>query len=180
MNAKEIIKLCEDEQFDSTQIFSLIYDYFVKRMKSAGVTLKNESYHITATLEVLLSEDSAKVKLVASNYIKDMASTFRGRLYPSPDHDGGSLDVMHPNPVSYKWKKQPLFYVSTVCKSSSKFPQVYSVLLYIVFSNLFTSSVVSKSLNNYPEFSTEEGRKKIFELIDSLVKFIRLTPLGID
>lgn len=173
MRAKKIIKLCEDEQLDSNQIFNLIHDYFVKKMKSAGMTLTGDGPNITATLKVLLSVNTKKVNQISRAYVKNMALKFDGDL--DINSRGGVFRIFYPNPVSSNLKANPLFYVyvrSYVSKSSSPV-----IELIIVFSGLIKSFML-RYFNFDPEFITEEGRKEIFELIDSLAKFIRLTPLG--
>ena len=176
MKAKEIINLCENEQLDSTQIFNLIYDYFVKKMKLVGVVFVDNGFDIEVQLSSAMVSDGAKAKRISRAYIKDMASKFDGGLYLNVV--GGMLNIRHPNPVCAEWKEYSIFYASTSTRYSNRHPSSCYIILSIVFSNPNKNFTMTDFLNKYTEFSTETGRKEIYNLIDSIAKFIRLTPLG--
>ena len=177
MKAKEIINLCEDEQLDSWEIFNLIQDYFVKKMKSIGMEIVNHSLDVEANLVVSVTADYADVKRYSRAYIKKVSKFFGERLYSA--YDGGTVNILHPNPVLFMWKEYPIFYFSShFSKISLRSDHVHYIKVCVSFSNQVKSLVMSDSIKKHEEFFTEEGRKEIYGLIDSLAKFIRLTPLG--
>ena len=177
MRAKEIIELCEDERLSSQEIFDLVYDYFVKKMKSAGMRIYNSGGYVEAEVVSPVISDN-KAEDYSRAYLRTLSKLF-GKMVLS----GGSgfIEVTYPNPKDVFWKLYPIFYVVVNLYSSYQHRSgEFQLVLYVKFSEPIKTLVDLNSLNDYIDFSTEDGRKKIFELIDSLAKFIRLTPLGTD
>lgn len=177
MKAKEILNLCEEDELNSSQIFDLIHRYLEKKMTSIGMEKAvGKSFQLRIT-PVDSDESYFSLRKRSKAYIKKASKVF-GRLYHYAD--GGTVNVEFRDAKNHYWQFYPLFYLTTSVQEASVnklFKSQSSIILTLSYSNPFWAIEARGNLSQYEDFSTEEGRQKIYRLIDNIAKFIRLTDV---
>lgn len=172
MKAKDISSLCESENLSSDQIFDLIHRYLEKKLTSIGMeTYGEKSFRIKLVFSEEIDSYS-QVKRRSRAYIKEVSQQF-GRLYLHKD--GGTVNAVLPGAVHRYWKFYPIFYIGTeIILDLFTQPLSISLILTVKYSHPYLEARFKNSLEQYEDFSTDEGQQKVYNLINSITRFIRL------
>lgn len=166
MKAKEILRLCEDNQkLTSDEIFDLINDYFVKKMKLIGATIR---YDGSAELDLSSDTEYEKQLKRYKLYVKRL-SKLLGKAYPISSAFGSRIEVMITSltlDIEYQ-----LFNVGIYISNHNE------LYLCIDYATSFRHERLLNGLSDDEDFSSKEGRERVYKVIDLICKSIRLTPV---
>lgn len=180
MKAKEILNLCESEALTSDEAASLATSYFKKKFKSIGA----EIVLIPSRGERALFKFSFPLSRQSFDFLEQYAvrllntineKNITGELVRAAGSVSLSIYVPH---SSYDKKRYSgsLFTIGVGRNGDD----VNEIFVFVEFSYLFRERKDRKVLSDYTEFSSESGLKKVYVVIDSIAKAIRLTEIGTD
>lgn len=176
MNAKRILSLCEQ---NNNEIANSIYQYYVKRFRAIDGTLITRSdFESDFIFHTKIISDAAEFKFESKKYIASLSHAI-----PSSDFVfdkksfTGVISVLIPNSIDWD-SATPIFTIRCWRGISRQASSEYFLVMKVGWSRPFILSCIDNDLVNYRDFATQAGVRKIYSLIDSMVKVIRLTPFG--
>lgn len=179
MKAREILNLYENTALTNADIFSFLFNYFSKSIKTAGGKLETASF-IEAKFIVGEGDNfdvlAKRVKQYKSQLSRMISSTdFSLSKYKA----GFSMYVYFPAEVKLTpwYSDDCLFYFKCEIQDTlSNFDQKspFIVTLSIVWGHALER--FKYQLGSFDEFKTKEGLRVVCSVIDLMVKAIRLTP----
>lgn len=170
MKAKEIINLCESEKLTNEEIFDLISSYFKKKFKSNGADMVLGTLPEMPAARVRVPVSVSKISV---DFLDQYLSKLTYRL-PTVSERTNSYGVL------WSYIRFPYSFNSSNFDGSlfrlgvfgNKY--LHQIDILVEFSLYFFSLYKEKKLSNYPEFEIESELRKVYLLIDQMVKNIRL------
>lgn len=171
MNAKKILNLYEADRLTSEEIFSLINNYFKKKLVLLDAQFFS-GYGAVVTISRDKSYSQEQLNRFSQVYFSSLLDEL-GFLYAKADWTT-EIKVKLPKPKSVEWERSSIF------KLFLEQPSGEVVTLHIMYSAKFDDCRLYKKLNEYEEFASESGLREVYKLIDVVIRAVRLVSFGED
>lgn len=169
MKAKEILHLCEEiQELKSNEAINLINNYFIKKFRLIGASVHPDPSTSRRRLSFAAIQFPLMSRSLVKKYLLNLIKFFPIKAMIVP---WGVVGFKTSVFLTSSDLTNPIF---TIMVGSSDHPKSRSEVV-IFYSDIFYDYEYEK-LQNFSIFSTEDGVKKVFDLIDVVAKAIRLTP----
>lgn len=181
MNAKKILKMCEDDHLTNSEIFESVASYLMKKMKLIGG--KSQSIGplrvVGVDFNLGVVENFTESKKLAEQYLLSLAKIVKPSKLIEKDFSY-LLEVYHPNyrQPSFRFKKNVFTIFCNIDIHGGWDDNACDINLVVNLSYAFEVLYGEKALGDYPEFASIEGLNVIYSVIDTIAKAIRLVPFG--
>lgn len=181
MKARDILNLYENTALTNADIFSLLFNYFSKSIKTADGKLETVPF-IKAKFIIGEGDNFDVLAKQLKQYKSQLSRMILSADFSLSKHKGGfSMYVYFPAEVKLtQWYADDcLFYLNCEIQTTlSNFDQKspFIVTLSIVWGH--TLERFKYQLGSFDEFKTKEGLHVVCSVIDLMVKAVRLIPFG--